>query len=110
MSEEKRKHGRLPLVIETSWEGSGITSPARTTDISATGCFIDTLGQAQVGDTVNLKLTLRDGENIRVEGEVMYQLPRVGFGVRFTNITDSDRLRLESILNTEEQEPVAQDN
>lgn len=107
MTEEKRKHGRLPLVIETSWEGSGITSPARTTDISATGCFIDTLGQAQVGDSVNLKLTLRDGEHLMIEGEVMYQLPRVGFGVQFTNIADSDRLLLESIINREEQEPVA---
>ena len=102
MTEEKRRYGRLPLVIETSWEGSGIKASARTTDISATGCFVDTLGPAEVGDTVNLKLTLRNGEHVMVEGEVMYQMPRVGFGVRFTNITDSDRLRLESILSTEE--------
>ena len=98
MTDEKRKHGRQPLVMEASWEGSGIKSRARTVDISATGCFIDTLGQVEVGETLNLKLTFRDGEHISVQGVVKYQMPSLGFGVRFTRISDSDRLRLDAFL------------
>lgn len=101
MTDEKRKHARLPLVMEASWEGSGSKSLARTVDISATGCFIDTLGPAEVGETLNLRLTLHDGEYISVEGVVMYRMPSLGFGVRFTKISPSDRLRLDALLDME---------
>lgn len=101
MTDEKRKHDRIALVMEASWEGSGTKSVARTTDISLTGCFIDTLGQVGVGDILNLRFTPPGGDYIAVEGKVMYQQNGVGFGVRFTRMSDSDRRRLESILNPE---------
>ena len=100
MTDEKRKHGRAPLVMEASWESS---SGARTIDISATGCFIDTRTLVGVGDTLNLKLKPRDGEFISVQGKVMYQQPGLGFGVRFTKISDTDRLRLDSLLSADLQ-------
>ncbi|HEV7746249.1 MAG TPA: PilZ domain-containing protein [Pyrinomonadaceae bacterium] len=101
MTDEKRKHDRVALVMEASWEGSGTKSVARTTDISLTGCFIDTLGQVGVGDVLNLRFTPPGGDYIAVEGKVMYQQNGVGFGVRFTRMADADRRRLESILNPE---------
>lgn len=99
MTDEKRRHGRQPLVMEASWEGSGNKSRARTVDISATGCFIDTLAEVEVGETLNLELTLR-GQYISVQALVMYRMPSLGFGVRFTKISDSDRLRLDALLKT----------
>ena len=97
MTDEKRRHGRQPLVMEASWDGSGIKSRARTVDISATGCFIDTLAEVEVGETLNLKLTLH-GQYISVQAVVKYRMPSLGFGVRFTKISDSDRLRLDTLL------------
>jgi len=99
MTDEKRKHGRQSLVMEASWEGSGIKSRARTVDISATGCFIDTLAEVEIGETLNLKLTLH-GQYISVQAVVKYRMPSLGFGVRFTKISDSDRLRLDALLKT----------
>src|SRR5258706_5417729 len=101
MTDEKRKHARLPLVMEASWEGSGSKSLARTVDISATGCFIDTLGSVEVGDALNLKLTLHDGEHISVQGVVIYRMPSLGFCVHFTEISTSERLRLDALLDME---------
>jgi hypothetical protein len=98
MTDEKRKHGRIPLVMEASWEGSGSRSLSRTTDISATGCFIDAQGSVEVGDILNINLIPADGQRISVQGGV-------GFGVRFTKISDSDRLRLDAILKADLQEP-----
>lgn len=95
---EKRKHSRLPVVVEVNWEGGLRASSARTTDISEGGCFIDTLAHAPVGDSINFKLLLPDGAWITVQGEVIYELPRTGFGVRFTRISDSDRIRLKAML------------
>lgn len=101
MTDEKRKRQRLPLVIEATWEGSTSKSLARTVDISATGCFIDTMGPVGVGELLNLRLTLPDGEYISVQGVVMYNMPSVGCGVQFTQISDSDRLRLDALVDTE---------
>jgi hypothetical protein len=52
----------------------------------------------EIGETLNLKLTLPDGEFISVQGVVKYQMRSLGFGVRFTRISDSDRLRLDALL------------
>ena len=101
MTDEKRKHDRVPVVLEVSWEGSGNKSSARTTDISATGCYIDSLAQVGVNDILNLKFKPPDAEDISVEAKVMYQQVGVGFGVRFTRMSDPDRRRLEAILNPE---------
>ena len=103
MTEEKRKHGRVPLVMEASWEGSRRPSGARTVDISVTGCFIDTPAQVAVGDTLNLRLKPHDGEIISVQGKVMYQQPGLGFGLRFTRISDADRIRLDALLDADLQ-------
>ena len=87
--------------MEASWEGSGSKSLARTVDISATGCFIDTLAPVEVGETLDLRLTLHDGEYFSMQGVVMYRMPSLGFGVRFTKISQSDRLRLDALLDME---------
>lgn len=103
MSDERREHRRLQLVLEASWEGSGSRSLARTTDISLAGCFIDSQGEVAVGEVVNIKLISSDGNYIAVQGEVMYLQRGVGFGVRFTKISDADRLRLDALLNPDLQ-------
>jgi hypothetical protein len=98
MTDERRKHGRFQLVMAASWDGAGSNTQARTTDVSATGCFIDTLGQVVVGETLNFKLIPPEGKEISMQAEVVYQQPGLGFGVRFTKISDSDRLRLDALL------------
>jgi hypothetical protein len=104
MTDEKRKHTRLPVVVEVRWEGGTRSSSARTTDISEGGCFVDTMSHAPVGATINFRLITPDGDWIEVEGEVIYELSRTGFGVRFTKISDSDRERLKALLSEERQE------
>jgi len=104
MNDEKRRHGRLSLVMEAAWEGSGSKSLARTVDISATGCFIDTLAPVEVGEKLNLRLTLPDGDYMSLQALVIYQMPSLGFGVRFIRMSDSDRLRLDVLLNTDAED------
>ncbi len=100
MTDEKRKHERVPVLVEVLWDGGTRRSGARTTDISEGGCFVDTMGHASVGEMIDFKLLLPDGEWITVRGNVVYELPRTGFGVRFTNISDSDRERLKALLKS----------
>jgi len=102
MIEENRKHKRVPILVEVLWEGGTRSAGARTTDISEGGCFVDTIGHAAVGETIHLKLLLPDGKWMPVQAEVVYELPRTGFGVRFTDISDQNRKRLRSLLGSED--------
>src|SRR2546425_13288748 len=101
MEEERRAHRRIPLLVEVVWEGATGRYEARTSDMSAAGCFIDTLGRSMVGETINFRVRLPAGDWIDLEGEVMYEQPGTGFGVRFTNLSEFDRQRLEWFVKAE---------
>ena len=103
MTDEKRQYERLPVVVEVRWEGGTRSSAARTTDISEGGCFVDTMSHAPVGEMINFKLLPPDGEWMVVQGQVIYELARTGFGVRFTKMSDADRERLKTLLAQQQQ-------
>jgi CheY-like chemotaxis protein len=62
------------------------------------GCFIDSMGQEILGETVNFKVHLPEGPWITLQGEVIYQEYPVGFEVRFTNLTDDNRRLLIQVI------------
>jgi hypothetical protein len=103
LADDGRKHMRVPLLVEVAWEGAAGKYEARTSDISLGGCFIDTIGQMAIGETISFKLCLPASEGIELQGEVMYELPRAGFGVRFASLSDDQRDRLEAIIKAQEQ-------
>lgn len=98
MTDERRNERRVPASIEVLWEGSAGKYEARTSDLSAGGCFVDTLGQVTLGQKIIFRLRLPAGEAIDIEGEVVYTYPNMGFGVRFTNVSDSDRKKLDWLI------------
>jgi hypothetical protein len=101
MSHETRKYKRVPALLEITWEGAAGRHAARTSDITVDGCFIDTLGHVRIGETIKFKLSLPAGDAIELQGKVIHKYPNVGFGVRFTNISDADRKRLEWLVRAE---------
>jgi PilZ domain-containing protein len=96
--DKERKHQRVPLLAEVLWEGAAGKYEARISDISLGGCFIDTTGQMAIGETISFKLCLPAGEEMELHGEVIYELPRSGFGVRFANLSDDQKQRLEALI------------
>ncbi|MDQ6651697.1 MAG: PilZ domain-containing protein [Acidobacteriota bacterium] len=103
MADNQRKDTRVPLLVEVLWEGAAGKYEARTSDVSLGGCFIDTIGQMAIGETISFRLCLPAGEWIELQGEVMYELPRAGFGVRFVNLSDDQRYRLEAVIKAQDQ-------
>ena len=101
MGIERRKHDRVPALIDLAWEGASSKYEARTSDISISGCYIDTIAQVVIGELIKFKLRLPAGDWIELHGEVVYSHPNMGFGVRFTDISDSDRKRLEWLVKAE---------
>ena len=101
MTDERRKHKRAPALLDVIWEGGTGKYEARTGDLSTGGCFVDTIGQVTVGETISFKLRLPAGEWLELQGEVVYQYPNMGFGVRFTNVSDSNLKPLAWLVKAE---------
>jgi hypothetical protein len=93
---ERRTEKRWDVCLDAVWEGKSGNCGARVPDLSESGCYIDTLGEASVGEVVNFKVRLLTGEWLYLTGEVAHRTPALGFGVRFVHLTEVqiEKLRL----------------
>src|SRR5215813_2129016 len=82
--QERRDAQRLPLIVavEVSEVASGTRLSARTSDVSRTGCYVDTLNPTPTGTIVRVKFN-HDGEQLDLLARIVYVSPRLGMGVRF---------------------------
>ncbi|MGB2590505.1 MAG: PilZ domain-containing protein [Candidatus Acidiferrum sp.] len=81
---DRRDAPRYPLILiaEVTEISSGIKIIARTSDVSRSGCYIDTLNPSPKGSQVRLRL-IQGEETIETEARVVYVSPGLGMGVRF---------------------------
>ncbi|HEY2963886.1 MAG TPA: PilZ domain-containing protein [Pyrinomonadaceae bacterium] len=94
---ERRSETRFQVVLDAVWDGSGHL-PARITDLSEGGCFVDTTGEACIGELLTFRVQLPDGGLLELRGEVAHQLRTVGFGLRFVDLSDEQREQLHSFI------------
>lgn len=76
------------------WLAEGDEPSARAgkiTNLSCGGCFIQTKAAVEAGNTVLLRLDLPTGRRLPLRGEVAHAARKVGFGLRFTNLSAEDR-------------------
>jgi hypothetical protein len=97
---ERRTEGRWDVCLDAMWDGESGNYTARVTDLSEGGCYIDTLGEACVGEILNLKLQLSAGDWLELSGEVAHQSPPLGFGLRFVNLTPEQTGALRSLIDS----------
>jgi hypothetical protein len=81
---DRRASPRYPLVLvaEVTEMTSRSKFSARSSDVSRTGCYIDTLNPVPAGTNVIVRL-LRGTENFEAVGIVKYISPGPGMGVHF---------------------------
>ena len=82
--QDRRDAKRLPLIlaVEVVEVDSGARLSARTSDVSRTGCYIDTLNPTPTGTIVRVKLS-HENEDLDLLARIVYVSPRLGMGVRF---------------------------
>ena len=82
--QDKRSDPRIPLIaaVEVTEVATGTRLDARTSDISRTGCYIDTLNPTPVKTVVRVRLT-HAGEELELPARIVYVSPGLGMGVRF---------------------------
>ena len=96
---DRRTEQRRDVCLDAVWNGKSGNYTARVTDLSEGGCYVDTMGAAQVNEVITFRLQLPDGEWLELSGEVAHQTPPLGFGLRFINLTDQQHERLRSLLS-----------
>jgi len=77
--------------LDVVWQGTAGKYDSRMGEISMDGCFIDSLGQETLGETISFKVRLPSGIWVNLQGEVTLQEYPIGFEVRFTGLTPENR-------------------
>jgi hypothetical protein len=99
---DRRGAARYPLILvaEVAEANGTAALNARSSDVSRTGCYIDTLNPMPVSTQV--KVRLRHGDEVfDAPARVMYVCPGLGMGVMFhKDLTDTQLAILDRWLAT----------
>jgi hypothetical protein len=95
-----RKQDRHIYLREVELHFASGRRTARISDISAGGCYIDTIVQVIVGENVTIHITASDGLSMPFKGQVAYILAGNGFGVEFLNLTDVQTEFLKGLMGS----------
>ena len=96
---ERRRAPRYPLILTAvvTEAQSGAKLDARTSDVSRTGCYIDTLNPTPAGTAIILRLTQGE-ESFETRAKVVYESPGLGMGVAFVDMPADQRALLDKWL------------
>jgi len=98
---DRRDAPRYPLVLiaEVTETLSGTRMMTRTSDVSRTGCYLDTVKPNPKGALIQLRL-MRGEEVFQTQARVVYVSPGLGMGVRFhEHVLESQLLVLDRWLS-----------
>jgi len=100
---EKRKFRRVPLTAVVRAEAAGQPYSVEGRNISAGGMLVKTEKTLDEGTQLRLEFQL-PGEMLPVHaiGVVQHALPGSFMGIRFTEIAEADRRRIEAYVNASE--------
>lgn len=99
MADERRRDERVPLVLDVRWESLSGKRSARISDMSMSGCYVETMGQVTVGEVIRFEVQLPTARWMPLIGEVVYHLPSMGFGLRFKSLTETQKEMIASLLD-----------
>lgn len=89
---------KVNVSLEVVWHGTAGKYDARMSEISLESCFIDSMGQEILGETISFKARLPAGHWINLQGEIIYREYPIGFEARFLDLTEeTERLLTELI-------------
>ena len=95
-----RELERYQYFVEIVLESASGRRDARISDISAGGCYIDSIAVAKEGEDVLFEFKQIGDENLKFTGTVAYVLEGMGFGIKFKNLTDEHQKVINQILES----------
>jgi hypothetical protein len=83
-----RTQERTTYFTEIVLESASGRHPARISDISAGGCYIDTIVEVKVGEEIAFEVQRPNGESLKFRGTVAYHFAGMGFGLKYSDLTE----------------------
>lgn len=99
MDTERRRSPRFPIIAdaEVTEIATDTKLSAKTSDLSAGGCFLDMLNPSPEGIEIVVKISHAD-TTFTARGKVVFVFPNMGMGVMFTIVPASQQAVLEKWL------------
>jgi hypothetical protein len=99
MDSERRRAPRYPIIAdaEVTEIASETKLPAKTSDLSVGGCFLDMLNPSPEGTEIAVRISHADA-TFTARGKVVFLFPNMGMGVMFTSVPASQQAVLEKWL------------
>src|SRR4029077_18768764 len=99
MSMPPEERTPVPVSFDVVWQGSSGKQDARMSEISMRGCFLDSRVQGRaLGDQVEFKVHLPGGPWVALQGELINEDYPIGFGLRFSGLTDANKALLAQVV------------
>jgi PilZ domain len=101
--QEKRNSARIKVSVpvELFTPESDVPHRCATTDLSETGCYIESIFPFPIGTV--FEMSLRLDETLLVVGTVVTRDPQVGNGIKFTRMLPEDRELLRAYVEAAQQ-------
>jgi hypothetical protein len=99
MDHDRRRAPRYPFIAdaEVTEIASETKLSAKTSDLSAGGCFLDMLNPSPEGTEIVVRISHAD-TTFAARGKVVFLFPDMGMGVMFTSVPASQQAILEKWL------------
>jgi hypothetical protein len=100
MDSEQRPAPRYSFIAEAEVTEiiSGTKLGARTSDVSSSGCYLDTLNPSPKGREIQIRIFHASG-TFTALGRVVFVVPNMGMGVVFTTVEDTQLAVLQKWLS-----------
>src|SRR5260370_6964093 len=87
MESDRRRHPRFPIIAdaEVTEIASDTKLSAKTSDLSAGGCFLDMLNPSPEGTEIAVRISHAD-TTFTARGKGVFVFPNMGLGVMFTDV------------------------
>ncbi len=98
--EERRTNQRIPLNLQARYDGMSGVHEAKIEDISMGGCFVNTRGHVEPGESITVEIKLPSGQWLQLRGQVTSRQPGIGFGIVFSLRTEEEISSLSNLLTS----------
>src|ERR1022692_4020914 len=97
-SNDRRKYTRIRASVPVEIQTDASASPIRgaTSDVSLSGCYIETIFPFPIGTNLDLQLSIET--TVLIAATVVTCDPQVGNGIRFIRMLPEDREALRAFL------------
>ena len=97
MESDRREHFRVPGPFNGRWQGL-IPVPLHIHDLSVGGCLVESYHEIRSGRRMTIDIELPVEGWVSLQAETCYVRDGYGFAVKFVDVPDEMRVRLERVV------------